>query len=228
MRVPRVACASGRLVYGAAVADVALGRAVDIVRREEFDADLVAQARARGIEVVEGEGVERFQVDGAARQVRIVTTRGRDLRARDPGRRRRRRQPRAQGAGPGGSGAAGARASAARCACSRPSWRRRRRLQLGGRMIYDFSPMDEGLRGYVWLFPVAGGRVNVGAMHYPSRHLPGAEIDRLLRRTLASYGVNLTAPARGWPAWRYDPRARIAGPHLTVRRRRRRHRRPDR
>ena len=81
-------------------------------------------------------------------------------------------------------------------------------------MIYDFSPMDEGLRGYVWLFPVAGGPVNVGAMHYPSRHLPGAEIDRLLRRTLAAHGVDLASPARGWPAWRYDPRARIAGPHL--------------
>ena len=87
-------------------------------------------------------------------------------------------------------------------------------LQLGERMIYDFSPMDHGLRGYVWLFPVAGDRVNVGVMHYPSRHLPGAEIERLLRRTLAAHGVHLAASARGWPAWRYDPRARIAGPHL--------------
>jgi flavin-dependent dehydrogenase len=74
--------------------------------------------------------------------------------------------------------------------------------------------MDLGLRGYVWLFPVAGDRVNVGVMHYPSRHLPGAEIERLLRRTLETYGVELTSPARGWPAWRYDPRAQIAGPHL--------------
>jgi flavin-dependent dehydrogenase len=74
--------------------------------------------------------------------------------------------------------------------------------------------MDAGLRGYVWLFPVAGGRINVGAMHYPSRHLPGAEIERLLRRTLARHGVALAAPARGWPAWPYDARARIAGPHL--------------
>ena len=87
-------------------------------------------------------------------------------------------------------------------------------LQLGERMIYDFSPMDHGLRGYVWLFPVFGDRINVGVMHYPSRHLPGAEIERLLRRTLAAHGVELTSPARGWPAWRYDPRARIAGPHL--------------
>ena len=45
-------------------------------------------------------------------------------------------------------------------------------------------------------------------------HLPGAEIERLLRRTLAAHGVHLASPARGWPAWRYDPRARIAGPNL--------------
>ena len=35
-----------------------------------------------------------------------------------------------------------------------------------------------------------------------------------MRRTLAGHGVHLASPARGWPAWRYDPRARIAGPHL--------------
>ena len=37
-----------------------LGRPVDVVRRREFDADLVAQARARGIEIVRGGGAGRF------------------------------------------------------------------------------------------------------------------------------------------------------------------------
>ncbi len=74
---------------------------------------------------------------------------------------------------------------------------------LGARMIYDFSPMDEGLRGYVWLFPVAGGLVNVGAMHTPSRSLSGAGIEAVLRRSLARHGVELPNGARGWPAWRY-------------------------
>jgi len=87
-------------------------------------------------------------------------------------------------------------------------------LSLGERMVYDFSQMDEGLRGYVWLFPVAGGFVNVGAMHYPSRSLSGAAIEAVLGRALARYGVALPDGARGWPAWRYRAGARIAAPHV--------------
>ena len=45
VRIPSVACRTGRLIYGQASADVALERPVEIVRREDFDADLVAQAR---------------------------------------------------------------------------------------------------------------------------------------------------------------------------------------
>ncbi|HVU49893.1 MAG TPA: hypothetical protein VHL80_04355, partial [Polyangia bacterium] len=87
-------------------------------------------------------------------------------------------------------------------------------LSLGERMVYDFSPMDEGLRGYVWLFPVAGGRVNVGAMHTPARDLSGAAIEAVLRRALRRHGVELADGARGWPAWPYRRGARIAAPHV--------------
>ncbi|HET6148296.1 MAG TPA: NAD(P)/FAD-dependent oxidoreductase [Polyangia bacterium] len=219
VRVPRVACHTGRIVYGALAAEVRLPRPVDIVRREEFDADLVAQARARGIEIVEGEGVEDLTVPAAATataiatatatgEVTVRTTRGRALRARvlvgadGVGSRVRRAllsdQPRAPHP-----------LRLFKAEIPAPAG-----VDLGDRMIYDFSAMDAGLRGYVWMFPVSGGRLNVGAMHYPSRHLPGAEIDRLLRRTLARHGVVLPAPARGWPAWPYDERARIAAPHL--------------
>ena len=209
VRVPRVACTSGRLVYGAVGADVALARPVDIVRREDFDADLVAQARARGIEIVEGEGVAAFEVNRAARWVGVTTTRGRALRARilvgaDGVGSRVRRALVASGAG-----AIPLRLFKAEVVAP-PA------LRLERRMIYDFSPMDSGLRGYVWLFPVAGGLVNVGAMHYPSRHLPGGDIERVLRRTLVGHGVQLASPARGWPAWRYDPHLSIAGAHLLL------------
>jgi flavin-dependent dehydrogenase len=74
--------------------------------------------------------------------------------------------------------------------------------------------MDEGLRGYVWLFPVAGGFVNVGAMHFPSRALSGAGIEAVLARALSRHGVALPDGARGWPAWRYRRGARIAAPHV--------------
>jgi geranylgeranyl reductase family protein len=214
VRVPRVACAAGRIVYGALTTQLRLQRPVDIVRREELDADLVAQARARGIDVVEGEGVDDFQVgngDGAAAgtNVSVRTSSGRALRARvlvgadGVGSRVRRALQAAEPRSPHPLRLFKAEIPA-------PS-----DLAIGeGTMVYDFSPMDAGLRGYVWLFPVAGGRLNVGAMHYPSRHLPGADIERLLRRTLARHGVALQSPARGWPAWPYDAAARIAGPHL--------------
>ena len=213
VRVPSVACRTGRLVYGQAAADVVLERPVEIVRRDDFDADLVAQARARGIEIVEGEGLESFAVDAGARTVSVTTSRGRALRARV--------LVGADGAGSRVRKAlaaalpvVGADTSTVPLRLFRSEIPAPPALQLGERMIYDFSPMDHGLRGYVWLFPVAGDRVNVGVMHYPSRHLPGGEIERLLHRTLAGHGVHLASSARGWPAWRYDPRARIAGPHL--------------
>jgi menaquinone-9 beta-reductase len=208
VRVARVACRTGRIVYRSLSADVDLDRPVDIVRREDFDADLVAQARARGIEIVEGEGIETFAVATAAREVQIRTTRGRELRARV--------LVGADGVGSRVRKALLADAPRAphplrlfKAEIAAPA-----HLALGDRMLYDFSPMDQGLRGYVWMFPVASGRLNVGAMHYPSRHLTGAAIERLLRLTLATHGVALPSAARGWPAWRYDAQARISAPHL--------------
>ena len=83
-------------------------------------------------------------------------------------------------------------------------------------MVYDFSPMDDGLRGYVWLFPVSGGRLNVGAMHTPSRRLGGADVVRILERTLARHGVSLPSRARGWPAWPYAPDGRLSRAHVLL------------
>jgi flavin-dependent dehydrogenase len=205
VRVPHVPCHEGRLVYGRHARDVRLERPVDVVRRRAFDADLVAQARARGVAVVEGEGLASFAVDDAARAVRVTTTGGRTLAARALV----------------GADGAGSRVRRALARDGRPPLRlfqaevaAPEATPLGQRMIYDFSPMDEGLRGYVWLFPVAGGLVNVGAMHTPSNTLSGAAIEAVLCRALARYGVALPNGARGWPAWRYRRGARIAAPHV--------------
>ena len=185
----------------------------------------MAQARARGIEIVEGEGVDAFTVDAAARAVSVTTSRGRVLKARvlvgaDGAGSRVRKALARSDATDAGSSVVPLRLFKAEI-LEPPA------LQLGTQMIYDFSPMDQGLRGYVWLFPVAGDRVNVGVMHYPSRHLPGAEIERLLRRTLAAHGVHL-AHARGWPAWRYNPARAHRGPAPDLRRGRRGDRSADR
>ena len=205
VRVRHVPCGQGRIVYGRHTRDVRLEQPVDVVRRSEFDADLVAQARARGVEIVEGEGLGSFEIDAAGRAARVTTTAGRTLAARVLV----------------GADGAGSRVRRALARDGRPPLRLFQAevpappgLALGERMIYDFSPMDEGLRGYIWLFPVAGGLVNVGAMHTPARDLSGAAIEAVLRRALLRHGIDLADGARGWPAWRYRRGARIAAPHV--------------
>jgi flavin-dependent dehydrogenase len=82
-------------------------------------------------------------------------------------------------------------------------------------MTYDFTPMALGLRGYLWVFPLAGGGANVGLMHYPSTPRVGTELRRLLRDGLARYGIALPPRgARGWPAWGFDRRTPVAAPRL--------------
>jgi geranylgeranyl reductase family protein len=207
VRVPRVPCDVGRIVYRSRRREVSLERPVDVVRRREFDADLVEQARARGIQVVAGEGVAAFQVDPAAGQVTVETTGGRRLTARVLV----------------GADGAGSKVRKAVSADDRPPLRLFQAEvdtppalagEVAGRMIYDFSLMARGLRGYLWLFPAPGGRLNVGAMHTLSLRKSGAEIEALLREGLAAYGVELPGGARGWPAWRFRAGARIAAPHL--------------
>jgi flavin-dependent dehydrogenase len=88
----------------------------------------------------------------------------------------------------------------------------------GDEMVYDFTPMLDGLRGYLWVFPVPGGRWNVGLMHSPTAPLSGGELAALLHARLRDHGLALgDAPLRGWPAWGYLPARRVAAPRvLTV------------
>jgi flavin-dependent dehydrogenase len=209
VRVPRVPCGQGRIAYRRRAHDVPLGRPVDIVRRCEFDADLVAQARARGIEIVAGEGLATFEVDAGSGLVQVTTTGGRRMTARVLV----------------GADGAGSRVRKAITTDDRPPLRLFQAevpmpaalAQLtGDRMIYDFSLMERGLRGYLWLFPAPGGRLNVGAMHTTGAtpKLSGAAIEALLVEGLRAYGVELPDGARGWPAWRHRAGGRVAAPHL--------------
>ncbi|HEY6476410.1 MAG TPA: FAD-dependent monooxygenase [Polyangia bacterium] len=209
VRVPRVPCGRGRIAYRRRAHDVVLGRPVDVVRRREFDADLVAQARARGIEIAAGEGLGAFEVDAGAGLVRVTTTAGRQLTARVLV----------------GADGAGSRVRRALTTDERPPLRLFQaevpmppalNEVVDRRMIYDFSLMARGLRGYLWLFPAPGGRLNVGAMHTAgaSQKLSGAAIEALLVDGLRAYGVELPDGARGWPAWRHRAGGRVAAPHL--------------
>jgi flavin-dependent dehydrogenase len=176
------------------VRTVELGRPVRIVRREEFDHSLVEQARALGIEVRENSPIEDFKVEEGG--VGVGGLRARILVGADGvgSLVRKRLQPRE----------------------GRPI--RLFRAEIAGEtdeaMLYDFTPMAEGLRGYLWIFPVPGGRLNVGLMHYPGTALSGGELTQLLSRHLAAQGVKLSSPARGWPAWGYLPGGRVSAAHL--------------
>jgi flavin-dependent dehydrogenase len=181
--------------------NVLLPRPVRVVRRDEFDASLIAQARAMGIEVREATALESFRVERD--KVRLELSSG----MLDCG----------VLVGADGAGSL-VRRHLRNGERTRPI--RLFRLEIegsspfGDSMLYDFSPMSDGLRGYLWIFPVPGGRLNVGLMHDPRRTTERTALDGLLRRHLEKLGVELPRPARGWPAWGYEPDAEIAGERL--------------
>lgn len=205
--VPAIASGSARVRFGEWSRTVTMQRPVVIVRREEFDASLLAQAAALGVEVVQGEGMKGYEVDAAAGRV-SVRTGERTVTARVL---------------VGADGVASMVRKRLIPREGRPI--RLFKLELpargyghGDAMLYDFSPMAYGLRGYLWVFPVADDRINVGLMHYPSRPLSGAELTGLLARGLGDLGINPRAAetARGWPAWGYAPGAAVSAPHVLL------------
>lgn len=207
LRVPSIPCRHGKVILGTVSRTVPLERPVHIVRREEFDADLVAQARSLGVTVAEAEPLVRFAVERASGEVQVLTGANRVLTARVL-------------VGADGAGSLVRKHLLAGYPAAPRQPLRLSRLEvpatrdLGEAMIYDFTPFGDGLRGYVWLFPVPGAHLNVGIMHYPASDLGGRALDGLLAAALARHGVTLPHPARGWPAWPYDPAAPIAADHL--------------
>lgn len=202
LRVPYAPAPSARVRFGAFERTVALPRPVNVVRREEFDESLVAQARERGVEVREGQGLESFVVeDGGV----TVMAGGERLRARVL-------------VGADGAGSMVRKRLRPRDPTPIRLFRGEIPAPAGwpmDEMLYDFSLMKEGMRGYLWVFPVPGGRLNVGLMHYPSTKIGGAALTDMLRTGLSRYGLDLGADvARGWPAWGYRPSAPVAAPHL--------------
>jgi len=203
LRVPFVPSTVAHVRCGSFDREVTLGRPVNVIRREDFDADLVAQVRARGVEIVEGEGVEALRPDAGG--VTIKTT-ARERRAKIV---------------IGADGAAsivrkhliGDRAMPHRLfmrELARPA-----SAPKTDAMLYDFTPMARGVRGYLWVFPVAGDRVNVGIMHYPAFRRGGPALLDVLRARLGELGYELPARGnKGWPVWGYHPRARVSSDRL--------------
>jgi flavin-dependent dehydrogenase len=225
LTVPSFPSPRATVRYGSFVREVALPLPVRVIRREEFDASLVEQARDLGVEVREGVALTGFTVEeggvragtsaGPLRASVLVGADGAgslvrkhlDGRAHLDDRARLDESRRSDGD------------REARRVRGTPIRLFRAELADGGRarddMLYDFTPMRDGLRGYLWIFPVPGGRLNVGLMHSPTVPRSGGELATLLGRRLAEHGVALDgATPRGWPAWGYLPARAIAAPHL--------------
>jgi menaquinone-9 beta-reductase len=206
LRVAHTASPDARVRFGGFERSVALPRPVHVVRREEFDASLVDQVRAAGVEVREGTPVEGFEVD--ADGVTVTTSKGK-VRGRVL-------------VGADGAGSLVRKRLVRRDPVpirlfrgelpAPPDWRGR------SEMVYDFTPMTRGMRGYLWVFPVPGDRLNVGVMHYPGTRIGGAGLIEHLREGLREHGIELDAGAagcvRGWPAWGYVPATPVAAPRL--------------
>lgn len=202
LTVPTLASPSATVRCGGFARTVTMGRPVQVIRRLEFDASLVEQVRAKGVEVATGVAIDR--VVPAADRVELVTADGATLAAKVV------------------VGADGA-ASIVRKHLTGNAKALPHRLFMAelptakadDAMVYDFTPMRDGLRGYLWLFPVAGGRQNVGLMHYPSSRRGGPELLAMLGRYLDGYGVALPKKGpRGWPVWGYHPSTPVAAPRL--------------
>ncbi|MBL4633136.1 MAG: NAD(P)/FAD-dependent oxidoreductase [Kofleriaceae bacterium] len=202
-RVAKAPCESALIRYGSFERHIAMGKEVEVIRRVDFDADLVKQAREMGVNVVEGEGLLSYRRE--SEYIVVTTTKGRELRALVL------------------VGADGAASKVRKtllankketphrlfmCAMKVPMPEGHSRT-----MVYDFSLMDRGLRGYLWLFPAPDNSLNVGLMHYPAKgcNLSGRDLTEMLRQGLLPYGIELPAKGtRGWPVWGYHPRARIS------------------
>lgn len=205
LRVPHVASTDATVRFGAFSRQVAMERPVNVVRRVEFDADLVAQAREHGAEIVEDEGAEELVVGN--HYVTVTTSKQRQLRAKIV---------------VGADGVASIVRKHLRG--NRRELPHRLFMQelerpmpagLGDAMVYDFSSMVDDVRGYFWLFPSPGGRCNVGIMHYPTDRRSGGWLTERLREGLAHWGVELPAKgAKGWPVYGYEPGAEIAARRL--------------
>jgi len=202
LTVPHVSSHQARVRFGAFERTVALARPVKIVRRADLDLSLLDQVRALGVEVVTGDGVRALDVGPGAVTVRCAS--GAEHAARIV------------------VGADGV-ASVVRRHLAGKGGAAPHRLFLqefaasprDDAMVYDFTPMTAGLRGYLWVFPVGEGRVNAGVMHYPSTRCPAPDLMRLWRAGLARHGIQLPERgARGWILRGYDPRVPLSAPRL--------------
>jgi geranylgeranyl reductase family protein len=210
LRVPHVMVHRARVDTPGARVEMDGERFCAVVRRDVFDASLLAAARARGVGIREDEKVIELARD--ADGVRVRTTRG-EYRARlvvgadGSGSVVRRHLLR--------SGAASrehvARAVMADIPVAGTSWDGHARA----RYDFDFRAVPRGLAGYAWAFPcLIDGRPHVNAGVYGWHRRSGVDVVALLRELQGALGGatvrHQAAPIRCFSA------ASFVAPHVLL------------
>lgn len=204
LTVPHVAAAYARIRFGAFERSVRLPRPINVIRRIEFDASLVEQVRELGIDVATGARASSVEVGAESATVRLAS--GESLHARVV--------IGADGVGSIVRKHLNGRAGAAPLRLFMQEVDGR----AGNDLLFDFTPMLAGLRGYVWVFPVNDRCVNIGVLHYPTTPQGATELLSAMRAGVAREGIAVAGrsgrEAQGWGVWGYDPRAPVSGPRL--------------
>ncbi|MCC7060166.1 MAG: FAD-dependent monooxygenase [Burkholderiaceae bacterium] len=202
LEVPRVPARSAQIRFAGFERPLELPRPVDVVRRVEFDASLLAQVRARGVPVRTGVRVTALALESRAVSLRLDSNETLSARV-------------VVGADGVASVVRKHLGATVHAAPHRLFVQELAVPSAPAVMTYDFTPMLDGVRGSLWIFAVPGERINVGLMHYPSLSRQGADLRHVLRARLRSHGIALPQRGlRGWPIWGYDPRAPLAGQRL--------------
>ena len=206
-----------------------------IIRRDEFDHSLVQAARERGAEIREGEKVLELHRDpsGVVVVTEKETYRARVVVGADGSGSRVRRQL------VGAEGEAVGKAIMCDVPVSATTWNG------FGQQRYDFNflPVSQGLKGYLWEFPclIQGTPyINVGIYSLGNTRLGNAELHRMLAEELVSLECQIQGPRskvqglkpktpvsslqspvsslkfRAFPIAGYVPKRPIAAPHVVL------------
>jgi len=183
-----------------------------IVRRDAFDFSLVQAARARGAEIREGEKV--LELVREASRVRVVTDKetyhARIVVGADGSGSRVRRQLVGESPSPVG------KALMCDVPVEETSWEG----FLARRYDFNFLPVAQGLKGYLWAFPcfIRGiPHVNVGIYSLGTTRLTNADLHHLLTYELVSLKSQVASRKfRAFPIYGYTPGRPLAAAHVVL------------
>ena len=190
-----------------------------VVRRDAFDFSLVQAAQTRGAEVRQGEKVLEFVREASG--VRVVTENetyyARVVVGADGSGSRVRRQL------VGETSAAVSKAIMCDVPVQETTWEG----FLARRYDFNFLPVAQGLKGYLWEFPclIRGvPHVNVGVYSLGDTRLTNADLHRLLACEVASLKSQVSSPKsqvsspkfRAFPIYGYTPGRPLATSHVVL------------